>query len=288
MDISPSNPAAEVMRWDEEAVRVYSPCGNGRMVWRGWGEGRPIVLLHGGSGSWRHWIRNLSSLTREHRVWAADLPGLGESDLPELPWSLGAVAEIVATGVRQLLGPDESCDLVGFSFGALVSAATAARLADRVGTLVLVGASGLGVPRGDVTLEKVRSKTGEARVAAHRANLERLMIADPSLVDAQALAIQEWNTVHARIKSVGLSPSTALLDALADTRCALAAIWGGEDAVARLNLAERVAALSRLRPDAEVRIIPAAGHWVAYEAADAFNTALAAILGGERTRRSHG
>ena len=221
-------------------------------------------------------------------MWAADLPGLGESDLPELPWSLGAVAEIVATGVRQLLGPDESCDLVGFSFGALVSAATAARLADRVGTLVLVGASGLGVPRGDVTLEKVRSKTGEARVAAHRANLERLMIADPSLVDAQALAIQEWNTVHARIKSVGLSPSTALLDALADTRCALAAIWGGEDAVARLNLAERVAALSRLRPDAEVRIIPAAGHWVAYEAADAFNTALAAILGGERTRRSHG
>ena len=38
----------------------------GRMVWHRWGEelGQaardqpPVVLLHGGSGSWTHWVRN--------------------------------------------------------------------------------------------------------------------------------------------------------------------------------------------------------------------------------------
>ena len=24
-----------------------------------WGEGRPLVLLHGGTGSWMHWVRNV-------------------------------------------------------------------------------------------------------------------------------------------------------------------------------------------------------------------------------------
>jgi len=42
-----------------EARRVETPCGNGHMVWYLWGDGPPLALLHGGYGSWTHWIRNL-------------------------------------------------------------------------------------------------------------------------------------------------------------------------------------------------------------------------------------
>jgi pimeloyl-ACP methyl ester carboxylesterase len=157
----------------------------------------------------------------------------------------------------------------------------AAALKCRCGTLVLVGAGGLGTARNPVVLEKVRSKQGEERVQAHRTNLERLMIADPGKIDAQALAIQEWNTQHTRISSVGFAASAALSDALAEGGGkALGAIWGGEDAVARTSLAERCAVLRALRPQADIRIVPGAGHWVAYEAAEIFNELLVAMLDG--------
>ena len=37
-----------------EAQRLETPCGDGSMVWRVWGSGPPLVLLHGGYGSWMH------------------------------------------------------------------------------------------------------------------------------------------------------------------------------------------------------------------------------------------
>src|SRR3990172_888777 len=41
------------------ARRIETPWGAGTMVWRVWGSGEPLVLFHGGSGSWTHWIRNI-------------------------------------------------------------------------------------------------------------------------------------------------------------------------------------------------------------------------------------
>jgi pimeloyl-ACP methyl ester carboxylesterase len=273
-----TDPLAEVARWDAAAGRATSPCGDGRIVWRCWGEGRPLLLLHGGAGSWRHWIRNLPTLTARRRVLAPDLPGLGESDMPPQPWTVASVAAVVADGLDRLIGADAASDVMGFSFGSLVAGHVAARLGTRARTLVLVGASGLGLARGNVVLEKVRDKTGEARIAAHRRNLARLMIADPARIDAQALAIQAWNSDHARLRSVGLSTTTVLLDALGAASARLGAVWGACDAVARDTLAARLATLRRHDPKADLRIVGNAGHWVAYEAADAFNAIAAEML----------
>jgi pimeloyl-ACP methyl ester carboxylesterase len=265
------DPLAEVRRWDAVAARFVTPCGDGQMVWRSWGEGRPLLLLHGGAGSWRHWIRNLEALSPGRCILAPDLPGLGESAAPPQPWSLDQISAIVAQGLDVAIGSKQTCDVAGFSFGSLVAGALAAQLNARVGALMLIGASGLGVSRGNIVLEKVRSREGEAREAAHRVNLSRLMIADPSRIDAQAIAIQAWNSDHARIRSVGLSTSTVLLDRLPDVSARVCAVWGARDAVAIDNLELRVQALRGVQPAADVHIVPQAGHWIAYEAADQFN-----------------
>src|SRR5579872_798715 len=64
----PATPMEFVAELDARATTVATPCGSGRMVWRCWGEGTPLVLLHGGYGSWTHWIRNIDGLAARHRV----------------------------------------------------------------------------------------------------------------------------------------------------------------------------------------------------------------------------
>jgi pimeloyl-ACP methyl ester carboxylesterase len=57
---------------------------------------------------------------------------------------------------------------------------------------------------------------------------------------------------------------------------------GDMDAPANPRAPQRVVALRALRPDADVRMIPGAGHWVAYEAPEQFNAMLLEML--KRTR----
>jgi pimeloyl-ACP methyl ester carboxylesterase len=89
-----------------QVVRV--PMGNGgQMTWHVWDDGtnKPILLLfHGGSGSWIHWIRNVLPLSRHFAVYAADLPGLGDSDPPD---DVRDVWSVNCAAVMQELPPIE-------------------------------------------------------------------------------------------------------------------------------------------------------------------------------------
>ncbi len=262
------------------ATRTTTPCGDGTMVWHSWGEGPALVLLHGGSGSWRHWVRTIPTFARDYRVLAPDHPGLGESALPPAPYSPTTIAAIHRAGLETLLAPGERYDLVGFSFGGLIAGHLAAQDGDRVRTLTINGSGGLGVARQPTPLEKVRSKTGAERVEAHRANLNRLMIHDPARIDELALAIQEWNSVHARLDSRQFALTMTLSEAITAATAPLYAIWGARDATGYPHIDDRRRALEALRPDVVFRTVENAGHWTAYEAPEAFNAILRSYLQG--------
>ncbi len=250
------------------------------MVWRIWGQGGrlPLVLLHGGYGSWRHWARTIPDFATDRVVIAPDLPGLGNSSDPGGDASPEGIAAIVRDGLHSVLPGAGQYDLVGFSFGGMIAGNVAAIDPDRVRTLTVVGPGGLGGFPSTVQLVKVITLSGEARRAAHRTNLERLMFADPARIDALALAIQEWNTRHGRTKSRPMSRTASLQSALAKTRMKLHAIYGEFDAPAYPHLTEREAKIREVRPDVDFRIIRGAGHWVAYEAAGEFNAMLRGML----------
>src|SRR5271169_1941099 len=80
-------PADAVRRIERQARMQGTPCGKGEMVWRIWGAGPPLVLLHGGYGSWVHWIRNVLPLAERYTVIAPDMPGLGDSATVPKPHS---------------------------------------------------------------------------------------------------------------------------------------------------------------------------------------------------------
>ncbi len=282
----PGGPVTAVQCLEAEARRAESPCGDSSMVWRSWGEGPALVLLHGGAGSWQHWVRTVPAFSRTRRVLAPDLPGLGDSGDPPAPPEMATIGAVVAEGINALLGPRATYDLVGFSFGASVGGHVVLLHGERVRSLTLVGAGGLVRPRTPMVLERVRDKTGDALVQAHRANLQRIMIADPARIDALAIAIQDWNARHARLDSPALIGKRPLALSLPQVRVPVNAIWGERDQLAYYSLQDRIAALRALCPAVELRVIPVAGHWVAYELADAFNAALAELLGrGRQTGR---
>ncbi len=103
----------------DEAREHESPCGEGRMVWRSWGDDTlPIVvLLHGGFGAWNHWVRNIAALAETHHVIAPDLPGCGDSADPAGHPDAISLAAILSAGLDLIVPGDASFDLVGFSFG---------------------------------------------------------------------------------------------------------------------------------------------------------------------------
>jgi 2-hydroxy-6-oxonona-2,4-dienedioate hydrolase len=263
---------ALVTRIAAEAQRVESPCGDGSLVWRIWGSGPPLVLLHGGYGSWTHWIRNIPVLLRRFTVIAPDLPGLGESATPPEPWTAEGLAAIVVAGLDIVLPKGERPHMAGFSFGGVIGGVVAVQLGDRLKAFTVVGSNGLGLERSPTPLERVApDATEDQEFATHRYNLNQLMIHDPNKIDELALWLQKTNHARARMRSRRFSRSGALVEALPRIKARLDGIWGERDATAYPHVEERKRLLQSVQPAARFTVVPSAGHWVQFEAADEFN-----------------
>lgn len=249
------------------------------MRWRSWGVGQPLVLLHGGFGSWLHWIHNIGPLASRYRVIAADLPGLGESANPPEPVTPAVLGEVVGDGLASLLAPDERAHLVGFSFGGLTSGQVAHRLGERIESITLVGASGLKSSRPPMELVRRQPNMTQAEVdSAIRHNCRALMLARDESVDELAFHIHKTNDGNARLRSRKLSLGSSLFDVLPSVSARVHGIWGELDATAVGFLAEREATLLQLHPESTFHVIENAGHWVQFEAAADFNRTLMDVL----------
>ncbi len=260
------------------------PIGNifpvGGTVWRRWGSGPAIVLLHGGAGSWSHWRRNVAQLAAKRTVWIPDLPGMGESaDAPE-PRDHEVIAAVVAENIAELI-PGGAFDLVGFSFGGIVAGFVAEKLPVRVRSLVLVGAGGLGLRKtNERILKSWRALEDPAeREAAHRFNLSALMLSKDAEIDAETLAIYVADVVRTRVNSARSSRTSALKDCIVKLGIPVHGIWGREDVTAHARFDDIHAMLRAAYPAAQMHVIDGAGHWVQYERPEAFHRALAGALG---------
>ncbi len=263
-----------------EALRIETPCGDGRMIWHVWGDGPPLALLHGGYGSWTHWIRNVIPLSRNFTVAAPDLPGLGESATPPEPHTAEGLANIVVEGLELVFPQLAGLHIAGFSFGGVLGGHVAAQLGDRVRTFTIVGSNGLGLVRQPTELRRQPEGASEAEaLAVARHNLAALMIADPGKIDELAVYIQVQNAPRGRVKSRRFSRADTLARALPHIKARIDGIWGERDATAYPHLEKRARALRNVQPGARFEVIPGAGHWVQYEAADKFNPLLAEIAG---------
>jgi pimeloyl-ACP methyl ester carboxylesterase len=116
------------------------------------------------------------------------------------------------------------------------------------------------------------------RAAVHRRNLEILMFADPANIDPLAVYLQTENLRRARFRSRPFAGTDDIARTLAQVTAPLKTIWGTRDVLGRPSLEDRLGVLRRHHPELQARLIEGAGHWVMYEAPDAFCTALLDLL----------
>jgi len=271
-------PADLIASLDRASTRHTTTSTSGEVVWRIWGSGAPLVLLHGGTGSWMHWVRNIEALSQQFMLVVPDLPGSGESGGLSQPITAEHMAESLLTGLSTLLLQDSPFSIAGFSLGGLISGYLAQLAGDRADTLVLVGGAGMGLPRRP--MEPLKSwrwlATDEEKREIHRQNLGILMIHDRAKVDELAVHMQERNAVRSRVRGKHIVKTSSLAACLPHIKARLAGIWGEHDVTSPSNLVTD--RLRQFQPQAEVEIVPAAGHWVQYEAAELFNRRLPALL----------
>jgi pimeloyl-ACP methyl ester carboxylesterase len=269
----------QIDRIAADAIVTEASCDLGSMIyrtWQPWGDqmgGELLVLAHGGSGSWTHWLRNLATLSDYYELLVPDLPSLGDS--PTLAdTSPQAAASLYAKTLRQMVGP-RRFHLVAFSWGCVVTALAARELGDQVKSIFLIGPASTGKPPEKSIMQplfaRTKEMTAEQVANANRENLARLMIYDRSKIDPLALELQIQNTGKARYNSPRYAMSDLLLTGLRDTSANLLVVYGEHDTVSVPFLAWREAQIRSVRPDLQFEIAPNVGHWLQYEQPEWFN-----------------
>lgn len=287
MTIDRETPADFLGRLDAAARRVETPTGGGAMVWRFWGDGEPLVLLHGSFGAWTHWARNIEALSARHMVIAGDIPGMGDSDQPALPFTIDSLADEVSAGLDIVLPDDVPFHFAGFSFGGIVGGHVCVRQARRVRTYTALGSNALGLKLGARSdMAKPSSRMSEAEILeVHRHNLGITMIADPDRIDDLALHIQNTNTRRARLRSGDIPRGDSLARRLAELPCPIQGIWGERDQTAGAHVGDRRDLFRRIQPDCPFHLVAGAGHWVQYEAPKQTTAHLLAFTAAHPTAR---
>lgn len=223
--------------------------GGARLSYHVTGEGDPIVLVHGLSGSGRWWRRNVPALAVSHRVYVIDLVGYGRAYRQRALGVRGAAA-LIADWMDDL--GMERVTLIGHSMGGHICTHVAALRPARVRHLVLACASGLLAE----PLYRVALKLPRAAVTGRLTFMPRVF------ADAvRAGPINMWK-----------STTDLLGDHVGDLLPTLTArtlvIWGARDALVPARIGRALAAAI---PGARYEELPRAGHVVMVDAPERFN-----------------
>ncbi|RYU10311.1 alpha/beta fold hydrolase [Nocardioides iriomotensis] len=138
----------------------YADVNGVRLYYELHGEGRPLVLLHGGLGSGEMFGPVLPVFAAGHQVILPDLQAHGRTADVDRPLTLEAMADDIAALITHL-GHDEA-DVVGYSLGGGVAFHLALRHPDKVRRLVTCSAH----VRTDAIYAEMRAQQGQVTGAA--------------------------------------------------------------------------------------------------------------------------
>lgn len=251
-----------------EGISIEVGGQKARLIERG--SGSPVVVLHGWGGRIESMTPVTDCLASSYRVVALDLPGFGESPLPNGVWGTADYS----TFVRDVLTERgiNRAHFVGHSYGAKTSLYLAATMPSLVDKLVLQASSGLRTPPS----VKARFKRGLSRAArlAGRAGGPGQRVRDAVYRRIQSQDYRdagELRPILVKVVNEDLSPL------LPRVQASTLLIWGSEDEAVPLRHAHT---MEKAIPDAGLVVFEGAGHFAYLDEPDRFCVVVRHFLGG--------
>src|SRR5436190_19832309 len=236
--------------------------GHRSVFYREQGEGPPVVLLHGFLCDSRAWEPQLRNLSDRYEVVAWDAAGAGASDDPLETFTITDWAEDLARLLDALTL--EEAHIVGLSWGGLVAQAFVGRYPSRVRSLVLSDtyAGWKGSLPADVVAKRLarclsESELAPAGLVARWVPVEFFTEAvSGDVAAAMSAIVSDFHPLGFRLmaRSLAENDTTALLPAI---HVPTLLLWGEADQRSPIAVAER---FREAIPNAELRIVPGAGH----------------------------
>ena len=118
----------------------YAPVNGASIYYEVYGQGKPIVLLHGAFFTIdMNWAQLIPELTKNRKVIAIEMQGHGHSPFSERKLSITTLASDVARVMDYL--KIDSADVAGFSMGGSVAYQFAVQSPERVRKLVIISST---------------------------------------------------------------------------------------------------------------------------------------------------
>ena len=274
----------EIEKFEEGSKKLFISTDETTVCWRIWGKGQPIIFLHGGYGSWRHWIKQVTYLSKDYQILIPDMPGFGESSDLKSDHTPENISLNLYQTFRKLKITDlDNINLVGFSFGGLISGHLSYQFLKKgikLKNLILVGPGGTGARRGPMRemIRRTPQMSFDEILRAHFENLKILMINKPKYIDQLSLYIQLENTKNHRLKSRPISATNTLIKILEKQDIIPYLIFGEKDATVGPYLEERISIFRSACKDIRIHVEIEAGHWIMYEKPESFNNLIKKII----------
>jgi pimeloyl-ACP methyl ester carboxylesterase len=251
-----------------------------------YGEGEPLLLIHGLGTDRGVWADAAPLLAHGRRVIAIDLPGFGDSPPAGEGFDLRDVAVAIDDGLRERIPTPYR--VLGHSLGGAVALMLARTRPDRVAGLILSAPAGFR-PRSE-PLARAAARSAPALLHARRlvgGRLVRSPVARRALLwgalhDAGRIAPERARSMleasgrARRLPEATRAAVTAdLAGQLRATEIPAGMMWGERDPLMPEPTTE---AIRRCRPEAPVELVRDAGHVTQVEQPELFAAAVDRLL----------
>ncbi len=253
------------------------------------GEGPPMVFVHGLSGCWQNWLENMPHFARQHRVIALDLPGFGDSPLPDWTIDMPRYGRMLHDFL-DAIGVEDCGALIGHSMGGFIATEAEIQRPGRFAALVLVSAAGVSFAEIQAERTAIVGRVGQMAGPA-LARYSRLALLRPRIRRAAFQGIIHradrirpellWEQVEPALRSPGFADALKTLvgyddrHRLSEITTPILIVWGMKDRLVPVS-----AALSYHRRIAGSRleIFERTGHVPMLERPARFNHVVARFL----------
>jgi 3-oxoadipate enol-lactonase len=208
------------------------------------GAGLPLVLIHGLSDSSTLWSSIIPKLSTHYRTIALDLRGHGESEKPDMPYSMQLFSDDLLCFLQKLKIP--SVHVVGLSLGAAVAQQLALDHQENIRSLILLSPFSYNDSILRENLEMLRGKVIMGGLSAFFDAAIRLVVTQ-NYISANADAIPQMKKESVRINSpaailhaIDACINFNVRDRISQISQPALVISGGEDLLAPIRLAEQI------------------------------------------------